>query len=79
MNKLVNGKSVAPAEGTASATTSGPVTAAADVKVAYHDGPPTLTFYGRRWSRGVGQTVTADVWAAMQARADCAPFDFRVA
>lgn len=52
--------------------------APASLSVAYHDGPPAISFFGSRWERGKAKSVSAGDWAAMQARADCAPFDFRV-
>ncbi len=47
------------------------------LQVAFHQGPPQISFAGRNWQRGVAQPVTADEWAAMQARGDFAPFDFK--
>lgn len=47
------------------------------VSVAYHDGPPQISFWGRLWHRGDAQTIDADEWAAMKARFDFAPFQFR--
>ena len=52
-------------------------TAILPFQVAFHQGPPQISFAGRNWQRGVPQSVTAEEWAAMQARSDCAPFDFR--
>lgn len=51
---------------------------APDVSVAYHDGPPSLGYFRSRWERSKPKTVSAADWAAMQARPDCALFDFRV-
>lgn len=48
-----------------------------DVRAAYHDGPPSIQFYGRGWQRGVAQTVTPGDWAAMQARGDFGEFGFK--
>lgn len=48
----------------------------APLSVAYHDGPPEIGFSGRHWQRGVAQPVTAEEWAAMQARADFNEFNF---
>ena len=72
-----------PATADASAPTGASTSAAAaeapaTFNVAYHDGPPAINFFGVRWERGKAQTVTAGQWAAMQARPDCAPFEFRV-
>ena len=47
------------------------------LRVAYHDGPPAVRFFGIDWQRGVPQTITGTVWAEMQARADFREFDFR--
>lgn len=47
------------------------------ISVAYHDGPPQISFNGRLWNRGDAQTIGAGEWAAMQSRADFAPFQFR--
>lgn len=47
------------------------------LSVAYHDGPPQISFNGRLWTRGDAQTIDADEWAVMKARADFAPFQFR--
>lgn len=48
------------------------------LRVAYHAGPPSIGYFGAQWQRGIPQAVTAEAWAAMQARADCAHFDFRI-
>lgn len=40
------------------------------LSVKYQAGPEELNFAGRQWKRGEAQPVTADEWAAMQARAD---------
>lgn len=53
--------------------------ASAKVHVAYNDGPPEITFYGRTWRIGVVQPVTETEWRAMQERADFPEFDFRPA
>lgn len=45
-------------------------------KAAYHDGPPEIQFAGRRWLRDMPQDLTAQEWAAMQARPDFKHFDF---
>lgn len=47
--------------------------------VAYHDGPPAIHFAGLPWRRGEAQEITREQWAAMRARGDFAPFDFRPA
>lgn len=52
--------------------------APASLQVAYHGGPPDLTYRGRLWYRGKPQSVTESEWSAMRARADFAHFDFRV-
>lgn len=49
----------------------------ADLEIAYFSGPPEIQFFGRRWLREKAQTVTPADWSAMQARPDCAGFDFR--
>lgn len=49
------------------------------LKVAYHDGPPAIQYFGRRWERGAPQEVSPDDWAAMQERADFPPFQFKSA
>ncbi|MGE0358649.1 MAG: hypothetical protein AB7P08_17235 [Burkholderiales bacterium] len=49
------------------------------VSVAYHEGPPSLTFAGRLWHRGVAQSVPAPDWAAMQQRLDFRHFNFKPA
>ncbi len=46
--------------------------------VAYHDGPPEITFFGMDWQRGVSREVTHEQWAAMQLRGDFKEFDFLV-
>lgn len=46
-------------------------------RVAYHDGPPEITFYGINWRRGEAQVVTDEAWAVIQARGDFREFDFR--
>lgn len=51
--------------------------AAERVTVAYHDGPPEIGFYTRTWTRGAPQTIPAEDWAAMRARADFNAFDFQ--
>ncbi len=56
----------------ASATNTG------TLRVAYHDGPPEIGYFGSQWQRGVAQEVTTEAWAAMQKRADFGPFDFRI-
>lgn len=48
------------------------------MNVAYHDGPPEISFYGRAWRKGVPQPVSEQDWEAMRARGDFAEFDFRV-
>lgn len=58
--------------------TAGPVVEAeADLMIAYFSGPPEIQFFGRRWLREKAQAVTPADWSAMQAREDCAGFDFR--
>ena len=47
-----------------------------ELRVAYHAGPEEIGFCGRTWQRGVAQSVTADEWAAMQARGDIEEFNF---
>ena len=47
-------------------------------RVAYHDGPPNITFYNIAWQRGVPQAIAAEEWAGMIARADFKEFDFRL-
>lgn len=49
------------------------------VKVAYHSGPPELTFHGRLWYRGAAQEVSEADWLAMQARQDFPIHEFRTA
>jgi hypothetical protein len=49
---------------------------AADLRVAYHEGPADIGFCGRQWQRDVAQRVTAEEWAAMQARGDFGEFNF---
>ena len=53
------------------------ITAILPLQVAFHQGPPQISFAGRNWQRGVPQSVTAGEWAAMQARGDFGPFDFK--
>lgn len=48
-----------------------------DLEIAYFSGPPEIQFFGRRWLREKAQAVTPADWSAMQAREDCAGFDFR--
>lgn len=48
-------------------------------RVAYHAGPPEIEFAGRRWQRGVEQSVSADQLSAMCARPDFSIFSFAVA
>lgn len=52
---------------------------AGSVKVAHHDGPAEISFLGRSWQIGVAQEVSFEEWQRMQARADFAEFDFRLA
>lgn len=47
------------------------------LRVAYHDGPPQISFGGNTWRRGVPEAITRAAWDAMRARADFAEFDFR--
>lgn len=47
-------------------------------RVAYHDGPPSITFMGITWQRGVPQAVAAEEWAGILAREDAPGFDFRI-
>ncbi len=49
----------------------------ADVRLAYHDGPPAIHFAGLPWQRGVAQTVTDEKYAEVMARGDVGEFDFR--
>lgn len=42
-----------------------------------NDGPDEIHFNGRRWQRGQPQPVTAEEWAAMQARG-AAPLGFNL-
>lgn len=58
----------------AAATTAAPITPTG--RAAYHDGPPEIEFAGRRWLRGQAQALTADEFAALQARPDAAGFGF---
>jgi hypothetical protein len=53
-----------------------PDQAAGPLQVRYRDGPAEMFFFGRRWQRDKPQSVSADDWRAMQARADCAPHQF---
>lgn len=46
------------------------------ISVAYHEGPEAIGFGGRHWQRDIAQTVSADEWAFMQARADFNEFKF---
>lgn len=48
------------------------------VRVAYHDGPPELTFYNHAWIRGMPQALTREDWEAMQKRGDFGEFDFKL-
>lgn len=48
----------------------------AELLVAYSAGPPEIVFAGRAWVRGQPQPVSAEQWAAMRARSDCAGFAF---
>lgn len=50
--------------------------AATSFRVAYHDGPPAITYAGSRWERDVEKTLTADEWAAIQARPSHAQHGF---
>lgn len=47
------------------------------LRVAYHDGPEEIGFFGREWRRGIAQQVTADELAGMQARGDYNEFNFK--
>lgn len=47
-------------------------------RVAYHDGPPEITFLGIVFRRGEARAVSDQEWTAMRARGDFAEFDFRV-
>jgi hypothetical protein len=47
-------------------------------QVAYHDGPPAISFFGMDWTRGVAREVTPMQWDGMQLRGDFKEFDFRV-
>lgn len=46
------------------------------VRVAYHKGPPAITFYGRDWRRDVAQSIPIEDWIAMNNRPDIAGFGF---
>jgi hypothetical protein len=46
-------------------------------KVAYHAGPPEISFCGRDWRCDMPQEVTAAEWERMQLRGDFREFDFR--
>jgi hypothetical protein len=59
-------------------TTTTPAATAETLRVAYHQGPPEIGYFGATWRRGVSQPVTRDAWAAMQARGDFSSFDFRI-
>lgn len=47
------------------------------VRVAYHRGPPAITFWGRRWLRARPIEIPEQEWIAMQQRPEFAAFDFR--
>jgi len=53
--------------------------APAPLRVAYHAGPPEISFAGLEWRRGVAKPIDLLAWSAMQAREDFAPFEFRPA
>lgn len=61
----------------ASSTEPTPSSAPAPLEVAYHAGPEHVHFNGRLWYREQLQPVTAEEWAAMQARGDFTNFDFK--
>ena len=47
------------------------------LRVAYHNGPEEIGFFGREWQRGIAQSVTANELAGMQARGDYNEFNFK--
>lgn len=49
----------------------------ATVSVAYHAGPPEITFYGREWRIGQPQPIPITDWIAMNQRADVGEFNFK--
>lgn len=49
-----------------------------NLMVAYHAGPPAITFFGMDWTREWAQEVTPMQWQGMQLRGDFKEFDFRV-
>ena len=49
----------------------------AALRVAYHDGPPSIHFAGMPWRRGEAQEITTAQWVAMRARGDFKDFDFK--
>lgn len=59
-------------------TTTAALASTGTLRVAYHDGPPEIGYFGAQWQRGVPQEVTTEAWEAMQQRADFGPFDFRI-
>ncbi len=64
---------------TATAASAEPKARPAPLHVAYNDGPPEITFYGRTWRIGIAQPVSPAEWRSMQDRADFPEFDFRPA
>jgi len=52
--------------------------AATQIYVAYNDGPPEIGFAGRRWMKGLPQSVTAQEWEGIQAHPHSKQFDFKV-
>lgn len=54
-------------------------TTANTVSATYHDGPPEIEFLGRRWQKGVSQTITDTEFSAMQHRTDVGFFGFTYA
>jgi hypothetical protein len=48
------------------------------LSVAYHDGPPAISFFGMDWTRGAPREVTPMQWERMQLRGDFKEFDFRI-
>lgn len=73
-----SGETLAPLPDDSYPAGAQPLKVAPPMQVAYHLGPPDLTYCGRLWYRGKPQSVTESEWSAMRARADFAHFDFRV-
>jgi len=46
------------------------------IKVAYHQGPETMTYAGRHWRRGDGQLVSREEFEAIKSRNPANPYQF---